>query len=96
MNQESAPTYLDRWEPGQPSRFRLRIWVFSLVVLAIWTGLFLDPLVGPLLSAVLLAFGLTLALFLGMMALGILGCVLSAAGNLMIARLRQCARWPEH
>jgi hypothetical protein len=74
----------------------VRIWVVSLVLLALWLGLLLDPMVGPLILGVLMAFGLTLALIVGTMALGIMGFGLFAAGDHVIAWLRQGRRWPEH
>jgi len=77
-------------------RFRVRIWVVSLVLLAIWLGLLLDPMVGPLILGILMAFGLTLALIVGTMGLGIMGFGLFAAGDHVIAWLRQGSRWPEH
>ncbi|MGZ3382896.1 MAG: hypothetical protein ACXVBB_21910, partial [Isosphaeraceae bacterium] len=74
----------------------VRIWVVSLVLLAIWLGLFLDPMAGPLILGILMAFGLTLALIVGTMGLGIMGFGLFAAGDHVIAWLRQGSRWPEH
>ena len=65
----------------------MRIWVVSLVLLAIWLGLLLDPMVGPLILGVLMAFGLTLALIVGTMGLGIMGFGLFAAGDHVIAWL---------
>ena len=83
---------------GRPRsrRFRVRFWVVSLVLLALWLGLLLDPMVGPLLLAVLMAIGLTLAVLVGTMGLGIMGFGLFAAGDHVIAWLRQGSRWPEH
>ncbi len=72
-----------------------RIWVVSLILIVFWTGLLLDPMVGPLILSVLLAFGLTLALIVGTMALGLMGYGLFAAGDHVIAWLRQGTRWPE-
>ena len=40
-------------------RFQLRIWVISVVLLALWAGSLLDPMVGPVLLGILMAFGLT-------------------------------------
>lgn len=80
----------------QRSRPRVRIWVVSLVLLAIWLGLLLDPMAGPLILCILMAFGLTLALIVGTMGLGIMGFGLFAAGDHVIAWLRQGSRWPEH
>jgi len=82
---------------GRPRsrRFQVRIWVVSLVLLAFWLGLLLDPIVGSLLLAVLMAFGLTLAVLVGTMGLGIMGFGLFAAGDHVIAWLRQGSRWPE-
>ena len=74
----------------------MRIWVVSLVLLAIWLGLLLDPMAGPLILCILMAFGLTLALIVGTMGLGIMGFGLFAAGDHVIAWLRQGSRWPEH
>jgi hypothetical protein len=74
----------------------VRIWVVSLVLLALWLGLLLDPMVGPLILGVLMAFALTLALIVGTMGLGIMGFGLFAAGDHVIAWLRQGSRWPEH
>ena len=53
-------------------------------------------MVGPLILGVLMAFGLTLALIVGTMGLGIMGFGLFAAGDHVIAWLRQGRRWPEH
>ena len=86
-------------DPGgkqRSRRFRVRIWVVSLVLLAIWLGLLLDPMAGPLILGILMAFGLTLALIVGTMGLGIMGFGLFAAGDHVIAWLRQGSRWPEH
>ncbi|MGO8898313.1 MAG: hypothetical protein ACLQU5_08170 [Isosphaeraceae bacterium] len=77
-------------------RLQVRTWVVSLVLLALWPGLLLDPMVGPLILGVLMAFGLTLALIVGTMGLGIMGFGLFAAGDHVIAWLRQGSRWPEH
>ncbi len=41
------------------------------------------------------AFGLTLAVILGAMGLGIMGCGLFAAGDHVIAWLRQGSQWAE-
>ncbi len=87
----SGPDQRARWQ----SRYRRRIWVISLVLLILWTGLLLDPMVGPLVLGSLLAFGLTLALIAGTMALGMMGHSLFAAGDHVIAWLRQGTRWPE-
>lgn len=73
----------------------MRIRVISLVLLAVWTGLLLDPMVGPLIRTVLTAFGLTLVVLLGTMGLGFMGLGLFAAGDHFIAWLRQGTRWPE-
>ena len=43
-----------------------------------------------------MAFGLTLALIVGTMALGIMGFGLFAVGDHVSAWLRQGTRWPEH
>ena len=66
-----------------------------MVLYFVWTGLFLDPLIGPILLAVLMAFGLTLAVIVGTMALGIMGRGLFAAGDHVIAWLWQGTRWPD-
>ncbi len=79
----------------QQSRYHFRIWVISLVLLILGAGLLLDPMVGPLVLGSLMAFGLTLALIVGTMALGMMGHGLFAAGDLVIAWLRQGRRWPE-
>ena len=79
----------------QRSRPRVRIWVVSLVLLAFWLGLLLDPMVGPLILAVLMAFGLTLAVMVGTMGLGIMGCGLFAAGDHFIGWLRHGSRTTE-
>jgi len=76
-------------------RLRVRIWVASLVLFALWLGLLLDPMVGPLLLAVLMAFGLTLAVIAGTMGLGMMGFGLFAAGDHVIAWLRRGTQWPE-
>ena len=92
----SGGSWNDQGGRQRSRRFRVRIWVVSLVLLAIWLGLLLDPMVGPLILGVLKAFGLTLALIVGTMGLGIMGFGLFAAGDHVIAWLRQGSRWPEH
>jgi len=103
----SGGSWNDQGGRQRSRRFRVRIWVVSLVLLAIWLGLLLDPMVGPLILGilmaigllilgVLMAFGLTLALIVGTMGLGIMGFGLFAAGDHVIAWLRQSSRWPEH
>ena len=92
----SGGSWNDQGERQQSRRFRVRIWVVSLVLLVLWLGLLLDPMVGPLILGVLIAFGLTLALIVGTMGLGIMGFGLFAAGDHVIAWLRQGSRWPEH
>jgi hypothetical protein len=76
-------------------RFQVRIWVVSLVLIAFWAGLLLDPMVGPVLVGVLMAFGLTLVVLLGTMGLGMMGSGLFAAGDHVLAWLRQGTSWPE-
>jgi len=92
----SGGSWNDQGGKQQSRRFRKRIWVVSLVLLAIWLGPLLDPMVGPLILGILMAFGLTLALIVGTMGLGIMGFGLFAAGDHVIAWLRQGSRWPEH
>ena len=103
----SGGSWNDQGGRQRSRRFRVRIWVVSLVLLAIWLGLLLDPMVGPLILGilmafgllilgVLMAFGLTLALIVGTMGLGIMGFGLFAVGDHVIAWLRQGSRWPEH
>ena|SRR5271157_4699785 len=96
---ERGSTSGDSWSDqtgGQRSRWlRVRIRVVSLVLLALLLGLLLDSMVGLLLLAVLMALGLTLAVIVGAMGLGIMGCGLFAAGDHVIAWLRQGSRWPE-
>ena len=85
-------------DPGarQWSRwFRARIMAVALVLLALWVGLLFDPLVGPLILAVLMAFGLTLAVMVGTMGLAMMGSGLFAAGDQILAWLRRGTRWPE-
>jgi hypothetical protein len=86
----------DQGRRQRSGRHQVRTWVVSLVLLALWLGLLLDPMVGPLILGVLMAFGLTLALIVGTMGLGIMGFGLFAAGDHVIAWLRQGTRWPEH
>jgi hypothetical protein len=76
-------------------RLQARIWVVSLVLLALLAGLLFDPMVGPLIVGVLMALGLTLVVLLGTMGLGIMGFGLFAAGEHVIAWLRQGTRWPD-
>ena len=92
----SGGSWNDQGGRQRSRRFRVRTWVVSLVLLALWLGLLLDPMVGPLILGVLMAFGLTLALIVGTMGLGIMGFGLFAAGDHVIAWLRQGSRWPEH
>lgn len=92
----SGGSWNDQGGRQRSRRFRVRIWVVSLVLLALWLGLLLDPMVGPLILGVLMAFALTLALIVGTMGLGIMGFGLFAAGDHVIAWLRQGSRWPEH
>jgi hypothetical protein len=91
----SRGSWPDQERRQRSRRFRVRIWAVSLVLLALWVGLLLDPMVGPLLLAVLMAFGLTLAVMVGTIALGMMGFGLFAAGDHIIAWLRQGTRWPE-
>ncbi len=91
----SGGSWHDREGRQRSRRFQVRSWVVSLVLLTLWVGLLLDPMVGPLLLAVLMAFELTLAVMVGTMALGIMGFGLFAAGDHVIAWLRQGTRWPE-
>ena len=86
----------DRGGRRRSGRLQTRTRVVSLVLLALWLGLLLDPMVGPLILRILMAFGLTLALIVGTMGLGIMGFGLFAAGDHVIALLRQGSRWPEH
>jgi len=92
----SGGSWNDQGGRQRSRRFRVRTWVVSLVLLALWLGLLLDPMVGPLILGVLMAIGLTLALIVGTMGLGIMGFGLFAAGDHVIAWLRQGSRWPEH
>jgi len=92
----SGGSWHDQEGRQRSRRFQVRIWVVSLVLLALWPELLLDPMVGPLILGVLMAFGLTLALIVGTMGLGIMGFGLFAAGDHVIAWLRQGSRWPEH
>lgn len=85
----------DQEERHPYRRLQVRAWVASLVLFALWAGLLLDPMVGPLLLGVLMAFGLTMVVLLGTMGLGIMGIGLFAAGDHVIAWLRQGTRWPE-
>jgi hypothetical protein len=91
----SGGPWNDRGGRQRSGRLQVRIWVVALVLLALWLGLLLDPMVGPLILGVLMAFGLTLALIVGTMGLGIMGFGLFAAGDHVIAWLRQGTRWPE-
>ena len=96
VGRKSERRFSQGHEKRQPDRrFHPWTWVISLVFLALWAGLLLDPMVGPLIQGVLMAFGLTLALLLGTMGLGIMGSGLFAAGDHVIGWLRQGARWPE-
>jgi len=91
----SGGSWHDQGRRPQPRRFQVRIWVVTLVLFALWLGLLLDPMVGPLLLGVLMSFGLTLAVLVGTMGLGIMGVGLFAAGDRLISWLRQGTRWPE-
>ena len=91
----SGGSWHDQGGRQRSRRFRVRTWVVSLVLLAIWLGLLLDTMVGLLILGVLMAFGLMLTLIVGTMALGIMGFGLFAAGDHVIAWLRQGTRWPE-
>ncbi len=91
----SGGSWQDKGGKPRSRRSQVRIWVVSPVLLALWLGLLLDPMVGPLLLGVLMSFGLTLVVIMGAMGLGIMGVGLFAAGDHVIAWLRQGTRWPE-
>jgi hypothetical protein len=81
--------------PGGGRRRRGRPWALGLVLGAVWLGLLLDPMLGPLILSMMAALGITLAVVAGAMGLGLVGTGLFAAGDRVVAWIRQGSRWPE-
>jgi hypothetical protein len=67
----------------------------ALVVGVVWMGLWLDPVARPLLAWVLVALGISLAVFFAAMALGGLGLLGMKVLSLAVNRIRWAGRWPE-
>ena len=80
---------------GGRRAYRRRISVLGVVLAVVWLGVLLDPRVGPMVLLVLAAFVAVLGVFVGAMALGLLGFGLCAAGDRFIGWLRRGARWPK-
>src|SRR5689334_5962224 len=65
---------------GRRARSGAQAGILFLVLAAVWFGLLLDPMLGPILLSLLLALGATLAVLIGAMGLGCVGFGLFAAG----------------
>jgi hypothetical protein len=64
-----------------------------LVILCV--GFSLDPLVGPFIVGAAWLAALTLGILAAAMLLGLVGTLLFAAGDRLLAGLRRSSRWPE-
>jgi hypothetical protein len=70
-------------------------WILTGIVAASWLGLLLDPMVGPLLLALLAAFTFTLSIVLGAMGLGMAGMVIHSGSVRLLSWIQRKARWPD-
>ncbi len=78
---------------GRTSRGRL--WVPTLVLAALFVGFALDPLIGPAIQGLLTGIGLTLAVLIGAMALGMAGSGLFSIGDRVIDWAKRSRQRPE-
>jgi hypothetical protein len=76
-------------------QFRIRSMMLAIALVAAWMWVLLDPFVGPLVLAIVMWVGGTLAIVAGAMGLALLGFGLCTAGERMIGWLRRAASWPE-
>jgi hypothetical protein len=76
-------------------RSPLPLWIPALVLAALFAGFLFDPMIGPVIRAALAGVGVTLAVLLGAMALGMAGSGLFSIGDRVIAWIRRSSRWPE-
>jgi hypothetical protein len=71
-----------------------RRWPLALLLAFVWLGLLFDPIVGPPLLGILAAIGVTLALVVGAMLLGMMGFGLFAIGDHFIGWMQRGRKWP--
>jgi len=94
-----APAKADVPRAHDPERrrrqFRIRSIMLVVALVAVWLWVLLDPLIGPLVLAVLAWVAGTLALVGAAMALGLLGFGLCTTGDRIIGWLRRSSSWPE-
>jgi hypothetical protein len=76
-------------------QFRIRSIMLVVVLVAVWLWVLLDPLIGPLVLAVLAWVAGTLALVGTAMGLGLLGFGICTTGDRIIGWLRRSLSWPE-
>jgi len=76
-------------------RSRGRLWVPTLALAALFVGFAFDPLIGPAILGLVTALGLTLAVLVGAMTLGMAGTGLFSIGDRVIAWARRSHQWPE-
>jgi hypothetical protein len=76
-------------------QFRIRSIMLAVALVALWMWVLLDPFIGPLMLAVLMWIGGTLAVVAAAMGLGLLGFGVCTAGERMIGWLRRASSWPE-
>lgn len=80
---------------ASPVRSGTQTLILTLVLASVWLGLLLDPMLGPIMLSLLMALGLTLAILVAAMGLGWMDIGLFAAGDRIVAWLRESTQWPK-
>jgi hypothetical protein len=76
-------------------RFVVRTLSLAVPVVAVWLGLGLDPIVGPLVVGVLGSLAIGVGIVLGACMLGGIGFALFALGDRAVAWVRRVSSWPD-
>jgi hypothetical protein len=80
---------------GRRRQYRMRSLILLIALAAIWSGVLIDPEIGPIALYVVGAFGLALTVMAAAMGLGFLGFGIIAAGDRLVGWVRRASQWPE-
>lgn len=87
---------MDKWPSKSPRQhFRTTSFMLLIASAAVWTGVLLDPQIGPLVLHVVGAFGVALAVMATAMGLGLLGFGIFMVGDRLMCWFRRASQWPE-
>ena len=76
-------------------QYRVRTLSLAIPVAAVWIGMMLDPILGPMVAGVLGRLAVGAGIMLGAWLLGAFGLALLAVGDRALAWVRCVSRWPE-